>query len=333
MKKAFTLIELLVVIAIIAILAAILFPVFAQAKVAAKKAVSISNQKQLGLALVMYAGDYDDLYPRQDGCTLNDSLETKWNVQPTGTNPAPWCGGSSSTPGVYAFRDNHYSWGKWVMPYVKTASLFVHPVFAPIFGTTPTAGYLGDGNNDGKSFYDQGEIADGYALNLALTGALNTYGHSAPYSNPGAIRNSFLGGTQTSIPSPAEAMMIVEQPFEVVTSAVEFPPTGPTVTYYPMAIREHWQAMFMQQGGSGFCGDNGVIDPKAAPFAGSVPLSFADGHTKAMPVGQFLANTPTAAQYGIPADSYYCLPSAAYYNSGMSTAPSWTQSWPMWGLQ
>lgn len=65
MKKAFTLIELLVVIAIIAILAAILFPVFAQAKESAKKSVCLSNLKQNGLALMMYLGDYDDLYPFQ----------------------------------------------------------------------------------------------------------------------------------------------------------------------------------------------------------------------------------------------------------------------------
>jgi prepilin-type N-terminal cleavage/methylation domain-containing protein len=56
-QKAFTLIELLVVIAIIAILAAILFPVFAQAKAAAKKTNDLSNQKQLGLGMLMYAGD------------------------------------------------------------------------------------------------------------------------------------------------------------------------------------------------------------------------------------------------------------------------------------
>jgi prepilin-type N-terminal cleavage/methylation domain-containing protein len=62
-KNAFTLIELLVVIAIIAILAAILFPVFAQAKVAAKKAGCISNMKQWGLAQQMYWGDYDDMAP------------------------------------------------------------------------------------------------------------------------------------------------------------------------------------------------------------------------------------------------------------------------------
>jgi prepilin-type N-terminal cleavage/methylation domain-containing protein len=61
-RHAFTLIELLVVIAIIAILAAILFPVFAQAKVAAKKTAVLSNAKQFGLAQLMYASDADDLF-------------------------------------------------------------------------------------------------------------------------------------------------------------------------------------------------------------------------------------------------------------------------------
>ena len=62
-RSAFTLIELLVVIAIIAILAAILFPVFAQAKASAKKAASISNFKQMGLGMLMYSGDADDKFP------------------------------------------------------------------------------------------------------------------------------------------------------------------------------------------------------------------------------------------------------------------------------
>jgi len=62
MKRAFTLIELLVVIAIIAILAAILFPVFAQAREKARQATCISNLKQMGLAHIMYANDYDETY-------------------------------------------------------------------------------------------------------------------------------------------------------------------------------------------------------------------------------------------------------------------------------
>ncbi len=63
-KHAFTLIELLVVIAIIAILAAILFPVFAQAREAARKTSCLSNHKQIGLGIMMYAQDYDETYPR-----------------------------------------------------------------------------------------------------------------------------------------------------------------------------------------------------------------------------------------------------------------------------
>jgi prepilin-type N-terminal cleavage/methylation domain-containing protein/prepilin-type processing-associated H-X9-DG protein len=62
-RRGFTLIELLVVIAIIAILAAILFPVFAQAREKARAITCVSNQKQIGLGLVMYVQDYDETYP------------------------------------------------------------------------------------------------------------------------------------------------------------------------------------------------------------------------------------------------------------------------------
>src|ERR1043166_4890534 len=63
MRKGFTLIELLVVIAIIAILAAILFPVFAQAREQARSTACLSNTKQIGLAVHMYAQDYDEAFP------------------------------------------------------------------------------------------------------------------------------------------------------------------------------------------------------------------------------------------------------------------------------
>lgn len=67
-RRAFTLIELLVVIAIIAILAAILFPVFAQAKEAAKKTSCLSNTKQVNLSHIQYEADYDDLTVPVTGC-------------------------------------------------------------------------------------------------------------------------------------------------------------------------------------------------------------------------------------------------------------------------
>jgi len=77
--KAFTLIELLVVIAIIAILAAILFPVFAQAKAAAKKTQSLSNIKQTALASIMYAGDSDDYFCNQGDANADNG----WGWQHT----------------------------------------------------------------------------------------------------------------------------------------------------------------------------------------------------------------------------------------------------------
>jgi len=92
-KSAFTLIELLVVIAIIAILAAILFPVFAQAKLAAKKANSISNSKQVVLANLMYAGDYDDVF-------------------------------SWAQPGGWEWPQ---TWLVNVQPYIKTFQIFLSP--------------------------------------------------------------------------------------------------------------------------------------------------------------------------------------------------------------
>ena len=66
-RRGFTLIELLVVIAIIAILAAILFPVFARAREKARQTSCLSNVKELGLAALMYAQDYDERFPRSGG--------------------------------------------------------------------------------------------------------------------------------------------------------------------------------------------------------------------------------------------------------------------------
>jgi prepilin-type N-terminal cleavage/methylation domain-containing protein/prepilin-type processing-associated H-X9-DG protein len=77
-RRAFTLIELLVVIAIIAILAAILFPVFARARENARRASCMSNLKQIGLGVMMYTQDFDEHVP---GSSANDSMGTKFSAR------------------------------------------------------------------------------------------------------------------------------------------------------------------------------------------------------------------------------------------------------------
>src|SRR5438046_2498322 len=86
-RRAFTLIELLVVIAIIAILAAILFPVFAQAKKSAKITVSVSNVKQLALSEKMYGNDYDDVDAMTIQALVVDPSTCSW-----GNNEHSWVG-------------------------------------------------------------------------------------------------------------------------------------------------------------------------------------------------------------------------------------------------
>jgi len=74
-KRGFTLIELLVVIAIIAILAAILFPVFAQAREKARTAGCLNNQKQISLGIIQYVQDYDETFPSVDSGVLTQNVQ------------------------------------------------------------------------------------------------------------------------------------------------------------------------------------------------------------------------------------------------------------------
>jgi len=125
-KRAFTLIELLVVIAIIAILAAILFPVFAQAKLAAKRASSLSNVKQITLAEIMYQNDYDDDFV----ISANNQCQS---ACPSTTIP------SCLNPTVTTTAQN---WSLALEPYIKTLGIYVDP------GTgDPQGNFSGSGVN------------------------------------------------------------------------------------------------------------------------------------------------------------------------------------------
>jgi prepilin-type N-terminal cleavage/methylation domain-containing protein len=119
-KRAFTLIELLVVIAIIAILAAILFPVFAQAKEAAKKTATISNYKQTGTATQIYLGDADDTYPLS--CSY-DGTAQRWRWNAYHRVPQDW---SNTPPYDTALRRAEESMfpENAIYPYTKNNGLF-----------------------------------------------------------------------------------------------------------------------------------------------------------------------------------------------------------------
>jgi prepilin-type N-terminal cleavage/methylation domain-containing protein len=106
--RGFTLIELLVVIAIIAILAAILFPVFARARESARKTACLSNEKQLGLGFMMYAQDYDE---NLLGCNFNAPTNNRPWLEWPGTPGNGWMAGFY-TP---------------IQPYVKNTQLLQCP--------------------------------------------------------------------------------------------------------------------------------------------------------------------------------------------------------------
>ena len=143
-RSAFTLIELLVVIAIIAILAAILFPVFAQAKAAAKMTQCVSNSHQVGLAMMLYLGDSDDAYAMNRlpdptkglvGCTHDD-----------------WFGSAGT-------------WRHEVQPYMKSVELMRCPTNDYAWTKTKTP-WTTTGGDEANVYYPQSQrVPVSYAYN------------------------------------------------------------------------------------------------------------------------------------------------------------------------
>jgi len=161
-RKAFTLIELLVVIAIIAILAAILFPVFAQAKEAAKKTAALSNCKQTGLSFALYTTDSDDIYPlgyRNIGNTWG------WNVNVS--QPLGWMGPSFAQGQAARMAGDSSHWSNGIAPYAKNVGIME----APGLPLVNLYGYPDSGN--------PGQLAAPAHSNLTYNGLLHAWSATA----------------------------------------------------------------------------------------------------------------------------------------------------------
>lgn len=199
-RTAFTLIELLIVIAIIAVLAAILFPVFATAREKARQTTCASNEKQLGLAMMLYIQDYDETFP----LVYYDEVASS----PTYNH---WMPGDSS--GTYTASFTLY------LPYAKTPRIYHCPDY-PNAGATVylTTSYTYSAQNPDETY--------------AINGYICSYGGSS------AIEPSPLTMSKVNAPSQtiayAESVPTIANPTTIATSWSQiFSATSPIRIGFP----------------------------------------------------------------------------------------------------
>jgi prepilin-type N-terminal cleavage/methylation domain-containing protein/prepilin-type processing-associated H-X9-DG protein len=182
-RKAFTLIELLVVIAIIAILAAILFPVFAQAKEAAKKTASLSNIRQIGTGIQLYLSDYDD---------------TIFHAYYFGE------AGQTSPDNFGAFR-----WPWLVVPYTKNRDIFRSPSDIKEMSIAICGGGCRDPKNP---FYGYlWGLFPSYGLNWFYLAPDYTWNDTLPPS--AATSANSRGISMTTLGEPAGTIMLADSTY------------------------------------------------------------------------------------------------------------------------
>lgn len=193
-RKAFTLIELLVVIAIIAILAAILFPVFARARENARRASCMSNLKQIGLGVMQYVQDYDQKFPI---------------VAIANGNATP---------------ERPYGWADALQPYLKSTQIYQCPSepnatntsVNPVSGLSPNPGAIN--YTDYWLNYSVSSLADAQFNAPALTVMLGDGDGAAASSYGSSSRYAVLAGADTGTIGRTCAVMLTT-PVSATTDA------------------------------------------------------------------------------------------------------------------
>ncbi len=181
MRKAFTLIELLVVIAIIAILAAILFPVFAQAKLAAKKTAGLNQTKQIGLAVNIYLSDSDDvLMPyRHSVANALPAINPTYLAYQAAGDPRAATMASQGNTTIHAIFFN-----QMLQPYMKNDDIW----------KAPTA------NNAWVNFQDKGSWDVGF----------HSYGGQNSYAANNYLLKSNAGVSATSVSEVSNTILVID---------------------------------------------------------------------------------------------------------------------------
>lgn len=334
------------------LLAAILFPVFQSARDKGREAACLSNMKQIGAAMMLYCDDNDGYFPMSDYCAGQTDVPVPVPVGSTesfGTqNPAvPLPGAPRSATGCWGSTTgdlvSYYKWWYWLYPYTKSTDVFFCP--SRPLEASDTSAY-----NDWVS---NGEIQNGYALNMSMIGEAYTIkgGDEAGICGfPYSCRNSFMTGltqsdinygngaalkpvAQSNLVAPDQLLMVTEKAGYVLPT-YDYPDSTDNVSF-PPADRGYWLMVFKDAPTNAYGAINNDVDPNAAPHQKGVVICYADGHTKWLSVEQFLANCiPTednyanAGNFGSP-----CTPTAAdCYPANWPSLSKTGRDWPMWGL-